>query len=146
MGRDYNESMENLRKSQRNARNRCYARNRRSTPESSNQRLASSTMADDTEDWSKFQSCLSLLSIDSTLSPISPHSPKKGIICNFISSHHPEVNRLSDVYVPPAQRTDLPASSDQKYEALHENFRLNIALLISGFMIAFLLLHSFPKK
>lgn len=66
-----------------------------------NSRNLSSTLSDD---WSRFQSCLSLKSLGNDISSGPLRSPKKSVTKNFINSNFSPVERISDIYVPSSQR------------------------------------------
>jgi hypothetical protein len=108
---EYIRRRENWNTIQRNSRRSHFNKNRRSSIEHSRKSVRTS------DDWARFQSCVSL---EDTSSADFPHGPKKSLTRNFIFSHHAQVNRMSDIYVNSRSMSEQKEASagDKKYSWL----------------------------
>lgn len=110
--RELNSSLEYVKRreewnlQQRATRRKIFNKNRRKSAE--NQRPS--------DDWGQFQSCVSLENSSVDVN----YDAKKGVIRNFLVSHHAQVNRLSDIYVKPPQRSIQKDPCDEKRFSFQE--------------------------
>lgn len=126
---------------QSNSRRSRFNKNRRSSIVNSRQSYRTSGASND---WGQFQSCVSLEDTSAEFS----HTPKKGLTQNFITSHHAQVNRISDIYVKPPKRAiqleNKDCDSDRKF-SLHQLKNILAGFGIALFAILFRFL-SFKKQ
>lgn len=119
---------------QKLARRKNFAKNRRSVSESSQLHQPklrdSSELLQSLDESFKYQSCTSLSSESKSEMFVTP---KKGIAKNFFMSHHSELNRMSDIYVP--SKTSLTTQHNNLI--VHDVTWLDIKSFLLGFIIAF---------